>query len=96
VKALQGDSSQPLYSQYMVASKTTSTFEEAKKTFQGFKNMEFCSFDVEGSIAELTLDAQSYDLAILSEVSEKLELLKGALVLMNHRLMISRIVPSNS
>jgi Polyketide synthase dehydratase len=96
VKALHGDSSQPLYSQYMVASKSTSTFEEAKKTFQGFKNMDFCSFDVEGSIAELTLDAQSYDLAILSEVSEKLELLKGALVLTNHRLMISRIVPSNS
>jgi hypothetical protein len=96
VKALHGDSSQPLYSQYIVASKSTSTFEEAKKTFQGFKNMEFCSFDVEGSIAEQTLDAQSYDLAILSEVGEKLDLLKGALVLTNHRLMISRIVPSNS
>lgn len=74
VKALHGDSSQPLYSQYMVVSNGSSTFEEAK-TFQGFKNLEFCSFDVEGSITEQTLDPQSYDLIFLSEVSGKLDLL---------------------
>jgi hypothetical protein len=96
VKALHGDSSQPFYSQYTVVSNSSSTFEEAKKSCQGYKNMEFCSFDIEGSITGQTLDAQSYDLTILSEVSEKLELSNGALVLTNHRLMIPRRLPSNS
>jgi hypothetical protein len=90
VKSLHGDSSQPLYSQYIVASNNNPTFEKAKKSFQDFKNLEFCTFDIEGSIIEQTLDTQSYDLVILSEVSEKPDLSRGALVLTNHRLMIPR------
>jgi hypothetical protein len=74
VKALHGDSTQPLYSQYTVVSNNSMPFQKAKKTFEGFKNMGFCSFDTEGSVTGQTLIAQSYDLAILSEVCEKLDI----------------------
>ena len=70
VKSLQGDSPQPIYSRYIVASHSDSAFEEAKNAVHGFKSIEFRSLDIERCMKEQTLDTEPYDLVVLSEVSK--------------------------
>lgn len=68
VKALYGDSSQPLYSQYTLTSHDGVFLDEAKKKFHRYKSMDILILDIERDPSEQGFNTNTYDLIIISEV----------------------------
>lgn len=69
IGALQGGSKQQLFSQYTVISHDLSSLETTKKSLHGSKNVEFRLLDFERSLQDQNFENSTYDLVILTDVS---------------------------
>jgi len=69
IVTLLGGSSEPIFSRLILACLDVASLEQAKNEFSQYESVEFCLFDIEKTLEEQSIEADTYDLVILAEVS---------------------------